>query len=124
MPTICLLEFLDIASGLENPAAAGLCSPPRSPEPQSMTNPTGSRQPATIQAQDEILQVLDMSSLLGQAVDIAQSQITKVLKVRSEQTSQLPNEEFLRYFTLNRLFADECEAISGRSGTAGTVSST
>ncbi|RLL93026.1 hypothetical protein CFD26_101183 [Aspergillus turcosus] len=110
--------LLDIASGLENPATAGLSSPPRSPDPQSMANPMGSRLPATIQAQDEILQVLDMSSLLGQAVDIAQSQITKVLKVRSEQTSQLPKEEFLRYFTLNRLFADECEAISGRSGTA------
>ncbi|GFF81341.1 vacuolar protein sorting-associated protein 54 [Aspergillus udagawae] len=110
--------LLDIASGLENPANAGLSSPPRSPDPQSMANLMGSRLPATIQAQDEILQVLDMSSLLGQAVDIAQSQITKVLKVRSEQTSQLPKEEFLRYFTLNRLFADECEAISGRSGTA------
>ena len=58
-----------------------------------------------------------MSSLLGQAVDIAQSQITKVLKVRAEQTSQLAKEDFLKYFTLNRLFADECEAISGRSGT-------
>ncbi|RHZ57227.1 vacuolar protein sorting-associated protein 54 [Aspergillus thermomutatus] len=110
--------LLDIASGLEGTATAGLSSPPRSPDPQSMTNPMGPRLPATIQAQDEILQVLDMSSLLGQAVDIAQSQITKVLKVRSEQTSQLPKEEFLRYFTLNRLFADECEAISGRSGTA------
>jgi vacuolar protein sorting-associated protein 54 len=69
-------------------------------------------------AQDEILQVLDMSSLLGQAVDIAQSQATKVLKVRSEQTASLSKEDFVKYFTLNRLFADECEAISGRSGTA------
>ncbi|EAW14854.1 vacuolar protein sorting-associated protein 54 [Aspergillus clavatus NRRL 1] len=114
--------LLDIASGLENPVTAGLSSPPRSPDPQSMNGPLGSgmgsRTVATIQTQDEILQVLDMSSLLGQAVDIAQSQITKVLKVRSEQTSQLPREEFVRYFTLNKLFADECEAISGRSGTA------
>ncbi|KAJ6007450.1 hypothetical protein N7540_011426 [Penicillium herquei] len=100
--------LLDIASGLEN------CVSGRSPRIPSDRRLSQSAQ----MAQDEILQVLDMSSLLGQAVDIAQSQITKVLKVRSEQTAQLPKEEFLKYFTLNRLFADECEAISGRGGTA------
>ena len=68
--------------------------------------------------QDDIQQTLDMSNLLGQAVDIAQAQITKVLKVRSDQSSQLPLQQFLRYFNLNRLFADECEAVSGRGGTA------
>ncbi|CRL28101.1 Vps54-like [Penicillium camemberti] len=113
--------LLDIASGLGNSPTSGVKSPPRSPNPQSMDQAINSSQigpTASDLAQDEILQVLDMSSLLGQAVDIAQSQITKVLKVRSEQTAQLSKEEFLRYFTLNRLFADECEAISGRSGTA------
>lgn len=113
--------LLDIASGLGNSPTSGVRSPPRSPNPQSMDQAIKSSQigpTASDMAQDEILQVLDMSSLLGQAVDIAQSQITKVLKVRSEQTAQLSKEEFLRYFTLNRLFADECEAISGRSGTA------
>ncbi|KAJ5114047.1 Vacuolar protein sorting-associated protein 54 [Penicillium angulare] len=113
--------LLDIASGLENPQAMAAKSP-RSPNPQTfeqpMKLPNGRMVTSAQMAQDEILQVLDMSSLLGQAVDIAQSQITKVLKVRSEQTAQLPKEEFLRYFTLNRLFADECEAISGRGGTA------
>ncbi|RJE24323.1 GARP complex component [Aspergillus sclerotialis] len=98
--------LLDIASGLEAP---------KSPKPNENAAKSG---PTAAVAQDEILQVLDMSSLLGQAVDIAQSQVNKVLKVRSEQTSQLSKEDFLKYFTLNRLFADECEAISGRSGTA------
>lgn len=98
--------LLDIASGL-----GGLQSP-KSPVPNT------ERRPSAHAAQDEILQVLDMSSLLGQAVDIAQSQATKVLKVRSEQTANLSKEDFVKYFTLNRLFADECEAISGRSGTA------
>ncbi|KAJ5223332.1 hypothetical protein N7468_007874 [Penicillium chermesinum] len=106
--------LLDIASGLENPAVVS-----RSPNPQIQeSNRANTESSASAMAQDEILQVLDMSSLLGQAVDIAQSQITKVLKVRSEQTAQLPKEDFLKYFTLNRLFADECEAISGRGGTA------
>lgn len=68
--------------------------------------------------QEEIQQALDMSHLLGQAVDIAQAQVTKILKVRSEQDTHLPLHSFLRYFHLNRLFADECEAVSGRGGTA------
>ncbi|KAL3477686.1 Vps54-domain-containing protein [Aspergillus californicus] len=99
--------LLDIASGLGN-LPGGPKSPRGNENPRVLTHV----------AQDEILQVLDMSSLLGQAVDIAQSQATKVLKVRSEQTAGLPKEDFVKYFTLNRLFADECEAISGRSGTA------
>lgn len=65
---------------------------------------------------EELSQALDMSSLLGQAVDTAQTQISRVLKVRNEQTIRLERGLFLRYFTLNRLFADECEAVSGRGG--------
>ncbi|KAL8663143.1 MAG: hypothetical protein Q9168_008141 [Polycauliona sp. 1 TL-2023] len=68
--------------------------------------------------QEDIQQALDMSNLLGQAVDIAQSQITKILKARSEQSTRLPLAQFVRYFHLNRMFADECEAVSGRSGQA------
>jgi vacuolar protein sorting-associated protein 54 len=41
-----------------------------------------------------------------------------VLKVRNEQAASLPLDFFLRYFTINLYFANECEAISGRSGTA------
>jgi vacuolar protein sorting-associated protein 54 len=67
---------------------------------------------------EELSEALDLSSLLGQAVDVAQSQLIKVLRVRSDQATHLPLQEFLRYFTLNRLFADECEALSGRSGAA------
>ncbi|KAI5200354.1 Vps54-domain-containing protein [Aureobasidium subglaciale] len=67
--------------------------------------------------QEELSQALDMSSLLGQAVDVAHTQVTRILKVRTEQVNHLPLDRFLRYFTINRLFADECEAISGRSGT-------
>ncbi|KAL1297775.1 hypothetical protein AAFC00_006312 [Neodothiora populina] len=68
--------------------------------------------------QEQVTQALDLSSLLGQAVDVAQTQITRVLKVRTEQSVRLPLQRFVRYSTLNRLFADECEAISGHSGSA------
>lgn len=70
------------------------------------------------QVQEELTQALDMSSLLGEAVDVAQAQVMKVLRIRSEETVRLPLARFLRYFHLNRLFADECEAVSGRSGAA------
>jgi vacuolar protein sorting-associated protein 54 len=111
--------LLDITSALGTHPSPSL-GRSRSPEPRSMEELLRSKGRAAdvAAAQEEILQVLDMSSLLGQAVDIVQSQVVKVLKVRSEQTSHLPLEDFLKYFNLNRLFADECEAISGRSGTS------
>lgn len=78
----------------------------------------GTVAPVSNDLQMELMQALDMSSLLGQAVDAAQTQIVKLLKVRSEPTANLPLDRFLRYFNLCRLFADECEAVSGRSGAA------
>ncbi|EAS30979.3 GARP complex component [Coccidioides immitis RS] len=110
--------LLDITSGLEHsPNPNAIRSPSRSPSVPNFNDPASPGEFATI-AKDEILQVLDMSSLLGQAVDIVQSQMVKVLKVRLEQIENLTLPQFLRYFSLNRLFADECEAISGRSGAA------
>lgn len=68
------------------------------------------------QIRDEVTQALDLSSLLGQAVDAVQGQISKILRVRREENTHLPLSQFLRYFVLNRLFADECEAVSSQSG--------
>ncbi|KAK8136376.1 Vacuolar protein sorting-associated protein 54 [Apiospora sp. TS-2023a] len=67
--------------------------------------------------QEDIHLTLDMANLLGQAADLAQEKITKVLRVRSEQSTRLPLDLFLRYFTLNLYFTNECESLSGRSGT-------
>ncbi|KAJ4377572.1 hypothetical protein N0V83_000397 [Neocucurbitaria cava] len=114
--------LLDVTSGVSTPpaSAGGLRSPPRSPYMNNMDSYLGNNTPAPASndLQMELMQALDMSSLLGQAVDAAQTQITKLLKVRSEQTANLPLDRFLRYFGLCRLFADECEAVSGRSGAA------
>ena len=108
---------LDITSSFNNAPT----KPPRSPmsPPAANWNSYIGVDPvsSTVQ-QEDIQQILDMSNLLGQAVDIAQAQITKVLKVRSEQSTQLLLPQFIRYFHLNRLFADECEAVSGRGGMA------
>ena len=115
--------LLDVTSSLQSaPGPVDLRSPSKGPNPRTtdgyFSGPAnGSLGPPSIQ-QEEVQRALDLSSLLGQAVDIAQAQITKILKVRSEQTTHLTLLRFLRYFTLNRLFADECEAVTGRSGTA------
>ncbi|KAK7188964.1 GARP complex component [Paraphaeosphaeria sporulosa] len=114
--------LLDVTSGVSTPPASsgGLRSPPRSPYMSSIDGAMGAvPNPMDMTGlQEELMQALDMSSLLGQAVDAAQTQVTKLLKVRAEVTSNLPLNRFLRYFNLCRLFADECEAVSGRSGAA------
>lgn len=115
--------LLDITSSLGNPHANNpLKSPPKSPrialiDSYFNAEPSPGPPPATIR-HEEIQQALDLSSLLGQVVDIAQVQIIKILKVRTDQSTRLELTPFLRYFTLNRLFADECEAVSGRGGAA------
>ncbi|KAE8441201.1 hypothetical protein EG329_005633 [Mollisiaceae sp. DMI_Dod_QoI] len=113
--------LLDVTSTLGDPTVSILKSPPRSPNIAALDGRLKQNQPrghSGREIQEEMHQTLDMSNLLGQAVDIAQDKIVKVLRVRSEQSTHLSVENFLRYFTLNLLFANECEAVSGRSGTA------
>ncbi|KAL9617633.1 MAG: hypothetical protein Q9160_007599 [Pyrenula sp. 1 TL-2023] len=115
--------LLDITSGIISPPnTAGMRSPLKSPSFNAIDSFSGSATASkpipAIGIQEDVQQVLDMSSLLGEAVDFVHQQITKVLKVRTEQVTRLPIRDFLRYFALNRLFADECEAVSGRSGNA------
>ncbi|KAG0646473.1 Vacuolar sorting-associated chloroplastic [Hyphodiscus hymeniophilus] len=117
--------LLDVTSQIGDPAAhaaaaSGMKSPPRSPNITALDGrlvPVTGNPPGR-EIQEEMHQTLDMSNLLGQAVDIAQDKIVKVLRVRSEQSTHLSVERFLRYFNLNLLFANECEAVSGRSGLA------
>lgn len=114
--------ILDVASsvtesligdgGLRSPS---IKSPPMSPLPDRQIGNPGAIA-AALELQEQIHNALDVTSLLGQAVDVANDKITKILKVRSEQACTLPLDFFLRYFTLNLYFSTECEAISGRSG--------
>lgn len=113
--------LLDIASTLTDESlghdvkSPGIKSPMTSPRPDR--NP-GPQADAGFKLQEELHKTLDVASLLTQAVDVANDKIVKVLKVRAEQATHLPLDFFLRYFTLNLYFANECEAISGRSGTS------
>ncbi|KAM3455716.1 hypothetical protein MY3296_002134 [Beauveria thailandica] len=108
--------LLDIASSLaDTPNGDGVKSPTiRSP----LGSPRQDCQAAFpgFEIQEELHKALDATNLLAQGVDIAHDKIVKVLKVRGEQATGLPLDMFLRYFTLNLYFANECEAISGRSG--------
>ncbi|KAI1391432.1 putative GARP complex component [Hypoxylon trugodes] len=103
--------LFDVASSIgEQPAIEGLKSPnPLKSPPLNSVNRD---------LQEDIHLTMDMANLLGQAVDTSQDRIVKILRVRSDQSSHLPLVWFLRYFTLNLYFANECEAISGRSGTS------
>ncbi|KAG5916053.1 hypothetical protein E4U42_007813 [Claviceps africana] len=117
--------LLDIASFLSRGDASltadgALKSPPvRSPlaSPRLDGYATNPMEDADMELQEQLHRSLDISSLLTQAVDVANDKIVKILKVRAEQATRLPLDFFLRYFTLNLYFANECEAISGRSGT-------
>ncbi|RGP77725.1 hypothetical protein FLONG3_4114 [Fusarium longipes] len=114
--------LLEITSSLTDNAQADslksptVRSPISSPRPDRFSsNPMNN---TMFEVQEELHKSLDITNLLGQAVDVAIEKIVKVLKVRAEQTAQLPLTLFLRYFTLNLYFANECESISGRSGTS------
>ncbi|KAI0914302.1 Vps54-like protein-domain-containing protein [Ustulina deusta] len=103
--------LFDVASSIgESPTAISDRSPSQLKSP-----PLNS---ANRDIQEDIHMTMDMANLVGQAVDTSQEKIVKVLRVRSEQSAQLPLVWFLRYFTLNLYFANECESISGRSGTS------
>lgn len=109
--------LLDITSTMDQSRPDMPKSPQPTEQPGHMRAPSmGRNRASSIQA--EMQQALDLSSLVGEAVDAVQSQVTKVIKVRSQQNSEMLLQEFVRFVTLNRLFADECEAISGRSGQA------
>ncbi|KAJ2977987.1 hypothetical protein NUW58_g7638 [Xylaria curta] len=76
------------------------------------------KSPTVIEFREDMHGILDVPNLLGQAVDISHERINEILRVRSEQTISLPLTSFLRYFALNLLFVNECEAISGQVGTS------
>ena len=108
--------LLDVASSIgDSSGPSGLRSPPLRSPPFSPTARETSD--AAQEAQEEIHRAVDIANFQGQAVDVAHEKVVKVLRVRSEQSKRLDLSWFLRYFTLNLHFANECEAISGRSGT-------
>ena len=117
--TIQVKVLLDLSSVMDGPASS---VETQSLKSHGIATLQGDMDPGHATGQQSeaagITHVLDLSSLLGQVVEVAQTQITKILKVRTDQVFLLPVPMFLRYVMLNRLFADECETVSGRGGQA------
>ncbi|KAF3932995.1 hypothetical protein ABW20_dc0104522 [Dactylellina cionopaga] len=99
--------LLDVTSGIDS-----ILSPRN-----FVTSPNGVGSPPPVNNNvDSFYSVysMDISELINAAIDAAQIQMVKVLKVRNEQTARLPLGDFLRYFMLNKLFSAECEGLSGK----------
>lgn len=110
--------LLDIGSEVGDPQGASSVKSPSIRSPTEITSPVLRQDPSVFEIQEELHKALDLSNLLGQAVDTGQDKIVRILRVRSEQSVSLELSQFLRYFTLNLFFANECESISGRGGAA------
>ena len=111
--------LLDIASEVGDPQGTANAKSPSVRSPIASPNLGRIQQDLSgFEIQEELHKALDLGNLLGQAVDGGHDKIIRILRVRSEQTVNLELTQFLRYFTLNLFFANECESISGRSGTA------
>jgi vacuolar protein sorting-associated protein 54 len=110
------MVLLDIACTIRKPNAMDPVRP--SVDRSPIESPDTAGNASIFEIQEEMHVALDLPSLLGQAVDVSHEMINAILRARSEQVTGLPLAHFLRYFTLNFLFANECEAISGQAGTA------
>ncbi|KAK2592206.1 hypothetical protein QQS21_010094 [Conoideocrella luteorostrata] len=108
--------LLDFASSLGHDSSpSGLTSPQRE---SPLISPTVKRSSIAALDAQELHEAMDLQNLLGQAVDVAQDKVIRILRVRLEQSAHPSLIWFLRYFTLTVYFTNECESISGRSGTA------
>ncbi|OAQ97540.1 hypothetical protein LLEC1_01115 [Akanthomyces lecanii] len=107
--------LLDVASSMGDGTSVSSASE-LSGVSSSLTSSAVSKTSVSASEMQAIHKAIDESSLLGEAVDIAQEKIVTILRVRSEQTTRLSLKWFLRYFTLNLYFAHECESVTGRSG--------
>ncbi|CAJ0553235.1 Ff.00g117470.m01.CDS01 [Fusarium sp. VM40] len=108
--------LLDIACAVGDPTTEDAAKSPKVLSP--LRSPTPTDNFSMFEIQEEMHAALDLPNLLDQAVDASHEKINKVLRVRNEQTIGLPLAYFIRYYTLNLFFTNECEAISGRDGSS------
>ncbi|KAG5820852.1 hypothetical protein H9Q74_000434 [Fusarium xylarioides] len=107
--------ILDVACSTETSVADDPVTSPTNRS--SITSPNSAEKDSGVRIQEDVHIALDLPSLLIHGADIGHEMITKVLRVRSKQTISLPLDYFIRYYTLNLLFVNECESISAQAGT-------
>lgn len=104
--------LLDLTSGMGEMGVGGMLSP-RLVQNGFVTSNSGK----SVGLEDSI--TTGFSDLISPALDTAQTTLLKIVRARSDQTTKYDDVDFLRYFTLNKLFFAECEAVSGRLGGSG-----
>lgn len=104
--------LLDLTSGMGEMGVGGMLSPRLSQNGFDFGGPVKSGG-----LEDSI--AAGFSDLISPALDIAQGTLLKIVRARNDQTTKYGDVDFLRYFTLNKLFFAECEAVSGRVGGSG-----
>jgi len=104
--------LLDLTSDMGEMAVGGMLSPRLSQNGFGRGSPERNGG-----LEDSITTVF--SDLISPALDIAQGTLLKIVRARNDQTIKYGDVDFLRYFTLNKLFFAECEAVSGRVGGSG-----
>lgn len=106
--------LLDVASAIPRSDGENQVKSPSLRQIDAIKSPVVTT--SSFEMQEEIHAALDLSRLLIEAVDASQEKINRILRLRTEQSTNLPLANFLRYFTLNLFFANECESISGQAG--------
>ena len=104
--------LLDLTSGMGEMGVGGMLSPRLVQNGFAISN---SGKSAGLE--DSI--TAGFSDLISPALDTAQTTLLKIVRARNDQTTKYDDVDFLRYFTLNKLFFAECEAVSGRVGGSG-----
>lgn len=61
----------------------------------------------------ELFLKLDITKCINQCIDKIQERMAKIISVRRDQTIKLTVPFFLRFYSINKLFSQECESISG-----------
>ncbi|KAK7206850.1 hypothetical protein BZA70DRAFT_116210 [Myxozyma melibiosi] len=62
--------------------------------------------------------ILDISDLLTEVADITQARTVRIINVRRDLNAYQDPSLFASFYNLNRVFLAECEAITGKFGTA------
>jgi vacuolar protein sorting-associated protein 54 len=109
--------LLDVTMTLGETQVGGMLSPPLQPSPSGFFNgrPQNGNGPGVNNQEDAAAVVFSgLSDIIAPVLEMAQSKLVKVVRIRKEQVSRYRAEDFYRYLTLNKLFSSECEAVSGR----------
>lgn len=107
--------LLDVTMGIGEVGVGGMLSPRLEQGSFILADVNGQEKMPTSEIQTA---GMDITDLISSAIETSLSYIVKIIKVRTEPITRYSSDMFLRYFTLNRLFLQECESLSVRFGSS------